>query len=114
MAALIPQRWTTGWRGPVLAAAMALFAGLPAVFALPLTDRQEARTVQATAQMLESGDYVAINFQDRTRAGEPVGVHWLQAASVSLLVSDSRQYPRPRTVTILAPLGSIFFRRRCM
>ena len=64
---------------------MALFAGLPAVFALPLTDRQEARTVQATAQMLESGDYVAINFQDRTRAGEPVGVHWLQAASVSLL-----------------------------
>jgi len=83
MAALIPELWTRGWRGPLLAGLVALFAALPAAFFLPLVDRQEARTVQATAQMLETGDFVAISFQDRLRDGEPVGVHWLQALSVA-------------------------------
>ena len=105
MAALIPERWTAGWRGPGLAAAVALFAALPAVFALPLTDRQEARTVQATAQMLESGDFVAINFQDRTRIGEPVGIHWLQAASVALTSKvEAREVFAYRLPSLLAAM----------
>ena len=66
------DRWGRGWRGPFLAALVALIAGLPGIFALPTLDRDEARFAQASAQMLESGDYVAINFQDHPRDKKPV------------------------------------------
>lgn len=62
---------------------LALF--LPGLAAVPPLDRDESRFMQATKQMLETGDYVRINFQDESRAKKPVGVYWLQAASVSLL-----------------------------
>jgi 4-amino-4-deoxy-L-arabinose transferase-like glycosyltransferase len=78
-------RWSTGWRGPALAALVAMLAGLPGLFAVPTLDRDEARFAQATAQMLESGDFVVIRFQDEPRFKKPVGIYWLQAASVSLL-----------------------------
>ncbi|MDB5472519.1 MAG: 4-amino-4-deoxy-L-arabinose transferase [Caulobacter sp.] len=74
-----------GWRGPLVAAVIAFLCGLPGLMAMPPIDRDEARFSQATAQMLESDDYVAINFQDRPRDKKPVGIHWLQAASVALL-----------------------------
>ena len=77
--------WSRSWRGPLLAALVALVAALPAVFAVPPLDRDESRFAQATAQMLESEDYVSINFQDQPRDKKPVGIHWLQAASVALL-----------------------------
>ncbi len=73
-----------GWRGPAIAALAALIAGLPGVFFMPPLDRDESRFAQATAQMLESGDFVVIRFQDEPRFKKPVGIHWLQAASVSL------------------------------
>ena len=37
---------------------------------------------QATKQMLETGDYVDIRFQDEVRYKKPVGIYWLQAAVV--------------------------------
>jgi 4-amino-4-deoxy-L-arabinose transferase-like glycosyltransferase len=83
----ILDRWSTGWRGPVLAALVALVAGLPGVFTLPPLDRDESRFAQATAQMLETRDYVKINYQDQPRDKKPVGIHWLQSASV-LAFSD--------------------------
>lgn len=76
-----------GWRGRLLAALIALVAGLPGVIGLPVTDRDEARFAQATAQMLETGDFVSINFQDVPRDKKPVGIHWLQSASVALVSS---------------------------
>lgn len=77
-------QWASqGWRGPVFAALLALIAGLPGVFAMPPLDRDEARFAQATAQMLETGDFVVIRYQDEPRFKKPVGIHWLQAASVS-------------------------------
>ncbi|MDB5456892.1 MAG: glycosyl transferase family 39 [Caulobacter sp.] len=79
------DQWSRGWRGPVFAALVALVAGLPGVFAMPPLDRDESRFAQATAQMLETGDLVVIKFQDQPRFKKPVGIHWLQAASVSLL-----------------------------
>ena len=79
------DRVSRGWRGPLLAAFVALLAGLPGVFAMPPLDRDESRFAQATAQMLETGDFVVIRFQDEPRFKKPVGIHWLQAASVSLL-----------------------------
>ena len=60
----------------------ALLAFLPAFATLPVTDRDEARFVQASRQMVESGDYVDIRFQEEARYKKPVGIYWLQSASV--------------------------------
>jgi len=79
------DRVSRGWRGPALAALVAFLAGLPGVFGAPPLDRDESRFAQASAQMLETGDFVVIRFQDQPRFKKPVGIHWLQAASVSLL-----------------------------
>jgi 4-amino-4-deoxy-L-arabinose transferase-like glycosyltransferase len=88
-----------GWRWPVLAALIAMLAGLPGVFGLPPLDRDESRFAQATAQMLETGDFVNIEFQDDPRHKKPVGIHWLQAASVAVVSSpearDIRAYRIP-------------------
>ncbi|MEA2957418.1 MAG: hypothetical protein QOJ58_2918, partial [Alphaproteobacteria bacterium] len=42
----------------------------------------EARFAQATKQMVESGDYIDIRFQDEVRYKKPVGIYWLQGAVV--------------------------------
>jgi 4-amino-4-deoxy-L-arabinose transferase-like glycosyltransferase len=63
---------------------------LPGLFHLPPTDRDEARFAQASKQMLESGDYVDIRFQDKARHKKPVGVYWLQAASTALFGGGER------------------------
>jgi 4-amino-4-deoxy-L-arabinose transferase-like glycosyltransferase len=54
----------------------------PGISAIPPLDRDEARFAQATRQMLETGDFVRIRFQDEERNKKPVGIHWLQAAAV--------------------------------
>src|ERR1700752_4835160 len=55
---------------------------LPGFFNIPPIDRDEARFAQATKQMVETGDFVDIRFQDDVRYKKPVGIYWLQAASV--------------------------------
>src|SRR5260370_28213659 len=47
---------------------------LPGFFTIPAIDRDEARFAQATKQMVESGDFVDIRFQDHVRYKKPVGV----------------------------------------
>lgn len=76
--------WARGWRGPLVAAFVAVLAGLPGLLAMPTIDRDEARFAQASAQMMESGDFVSIRFQDQPRNKKPVGIHWLQVLSVAL------------------------------
>jgi len=76
------------WRALALAGLVAAAAALAGVFTLPVLDRDEARYAQATAQMLESGDFVRINFLDQERNKKPVGIYWLQAASVAALSSE--------------------------
>ncbi|MGF1550868.1 MAG: ArnT family glycosyltransferase [Paracoccaceae bacterium] len=75
--------WAVARRGRAVAL-VALVAGLavlPGLFALPVTARDEARFVQATKQMMETGDLVDIRFQDRPRWKKPIGIYWLQAAA---------------------------------
>ena len=86
------DRWLkSGWRGPALAALIALAAGLPGMIAMPVLDRDEPRFAQASAQMIESRDLVSINFQDEPSNKKPVGIHWLQSLSVSVLSSVERR-----------------------
>lgn len=64
----------------LLLVALALF--IPGQWTVPPLDRDEPRFTQATKQMLESGDYVDIRFQDTPRHKKPVGIYWLQSAAV--------------------------------
>src|SRR4051812_38251678 len=66
---------------------LALFA--PGLGVLPPVDRDEARYMQATKQMIESGDYANIRFQNEPRPKKPVGIYWLQAAPVNALSADA-------------------------
>jgi len=70
-----------------LIAAFALATAFAGVFTMPPLDRDEARFAQASAQMLETGDYVTIRFQEDERNKKPAGIHWLQAASVAAFSS---------------------------
>lgn len=67
----------------LLLAVLALGFALPGIATLPPLDRDEARFAQATKQMLETGDFTDIRFQDEARHKKPAGIHWLQAASVA-------------------------------
>ncbi len=111
-----------GWRGYVVAALIALLAGLPGLARLPVMDRDEARYAQATTQMLETGDYVRIYVQDNPRNKKPIGIYWLQAASVAALSHvEAREIWAYRIPSLLGAIlaacatfwaGTAFFERR--
>ncbi|MEZ5878353.1 MAG: glycosyltransferase family 39 protein [Tepidamorphaceae bacterium] len=75
---------STHARTVALLCLLSLGCFLPGFFTLAPVDRDEARFVQSTRQMVETGDYIDIRFQDETRYKKPVGIYWLQAASVNL------------------------------
>ena len=79
------ERLTGGFRPYLLLSLFCLMLFLPGLASLPPMDRDESRFMQATRQMLESGDYVRIQFQDEMRAKKPAGAYWLQALSVEAL-----------------------------
>src|SRR5712671_2974990 len=85
--------------------ALCLIAFLPGFFTIPPLDRDEARFAQATKQMLESGDYVDIRFQDESRYKKPVGIYWLQAGVVKL--GEAAGVPRAHTRIWLYRLVSL-------
>ncbi|WP_395175980.1 ArnT family glycosyltransferase [Roseibium alexandrii] len=74
---------------PLLLLALALVLFVPGQWTVPPLDRDEPRFTQATKQMLETGDYVDIRFQDQARHKKPVGIYWLQAAAVKLTGHDA-------------------------
>jgi 4-amino-4-deoxy-L-arabinose transferase-like glycosyltransferase len=84
---------------------VSLIAFLPGFFQVPPVDRDEARFAQATKQMIESGDYVDIRFQDEVRYKKPVGIYWLQAAAVK--TGEALGLPRARTTIWLYRLPSL-------
>lgn len=76
--ALSPRQW-------LIVMVIAVAALLPGIFQVPAMDRDESRYSQASRQMLETGDFVDIRFQDVPRHVKPVGTYWLQAASAQIL-----------------------------
>jgi 4-amino-4-deoxy-L-arabinose transferase-like glycosyltransferase len=58
---------------------------LPGLAPLPATDRDESRFMQASRQMIETGDLVRIRYMHEARNKKPAGIHWLHVASVGTL-----------------------------
>src|SRR5580704_5027706 len=104
-------RVATRRRAPLLAAVIALIASLPGLFTLPPTDRDESRFAEASAQMLESGDATNIMFQDTPRYKKPVGIYWLQAASVATVSSVERRQIWPYRIPSV--LGAMLAAAAC-
>jgi 4-amino-4-deoxy-L-arabinose transferase-like glycosyltransferase len=75
---------------------LSLCAFLPGFFSIPPVDRDEARFAQATKQMIETGDYVDIRFQEEHRYKKPVGIYWLQAAVVNTAETLGVSHARTR------------------
>ncbi len=92
--------------------AFSLLAFLPGFFQIPPIDRDEARFAQASKQMMETGDYVDIRFQDEVRYKKPAGIYWLQAAAVQ--AGDALGVPQAHTAiwlyripSLLGAIGSV-------
>jgi 4-amino-4-deoxy-L-arabinose transferase-like glycosyltransferase len=90
---------------------------LPGIAKMPVLDRDEAHFAQASRQMLETGNYFQIRFQERTRFQKPPGINWLQAASVKLFSRAQKSVIWPyRLPSVLGALFSVlllyFFSRR--
>ena len=75
---------------------------LPGVSQLPPMDRDEARYMQSSRQMLTSGDVVTIRFQEDLRAKKPAGIYWAQSASAAFFGDTLWAYRLP---SILAGFG---------
>ncbi|MBO0662839.1 glycosyltransferase family 39 protein [Jiella sp. CQZ9-1] len=56
---------------------------LPGLATLPPIDRDEPHYLEATRQMVTSGDHIDIRFQDQPRYQKPVGIYWLQSLAVA-------------------------------
>jgi len=81
---------------------------LPGLTTLPPVDRDEARFVQATRQMLESKDFVLIRFQNKPRHKKPIGIYWLQAAAVKMTGSSRTNHVWPyRLPSLLGALAAV-------
>src|SRR6516164_8935480 len=84
---------------------VALLGFLPGFFSIPPIDRDEARFAQATKQMVESGDYIDIRFQDEVRYKKPVGIYWLQAGVVK--TASALGFPHALTTIWLYRIPSL-------
>ena len=107
------ERLSSGWLAPVLLAALTFFASLPGVFLVPALDRDESRFAQASKQMLETGDYIQIRYQDEGRNKKPAGIHWLQAAATAIASEASAKeiwsYRLPSLIgAVLATLATFW------
>jgi 4-amino-4-deoxy-L-arabinose transferase-like glycosyltransferase len=83
-AALFDYAAGSSRRAALVLTLISLIAFLPGIFQIPPVDRDEAYFAQATKQMIETGDYVDIRYQDDVRYRKPVGIYWLQASVVNV------------------------------
>ena len=57
----------TKWKPVLLLVGVCLLLYLPGISSIPPLDRDEPRYIQASKQMVESGDYTRIYFQENFR-----------------------------------------------
>lgn len=112
---VIERIWGGEGRAPALKrltiiALLAASMGLAGAFSLPPLDRDESRFAQASAQMLESGDFITIRFQQDERNKKPAGAYWLQAASVAMFSNaEAREIWAYRLPSILGAILAAMF-----
>ena len=81
---------------------------LPSRASLPPLDRDEARYMQATSQMLESHNFIDVRFQDKPRYLQPAGIYWLEAIAVKITGTEKTKALWPyRIPSLLAATGSV-------
>ncbi len=68
---------------------LSLIINFSTINSYPVLDRDEARYAQSTKQMLETGNYKSIKFQNTLRSKKPVGIYWLQAISVNIFSQEA-------------------------
>ncbi len=97
---------STNRRAASLLVLVSLITFLPGFFRIPPVDRDEPRFAQATKQMIETGDYVDIRFQDEEANDKPIGIYWLQAAVVK--TAEALGVPDARDTIWLYRVPSLF------
>jgi 4-amino-4-deoxy-L-arabinose transferase-like glycosyltransferase len=81
---------------------------VPGLTTLPPVDRDEARFAQASRQMLQSGDFIRIRFQNKPRHKKPIGIYWLQAAAVTITSPAAENHIWPyRIPSVLGALAAV-------
>ncbi|RIA55340.1 ArnT family glycosyltransferase [Dichotomicrobium thermohalophilum] len=106
--ALIAWLAATRWRAASALILLCLALYLPGFVDMPVTDRDEGRFVQATTQMLETGDFIDIRFQDEPRYQKPVGIYWLQSISASVFGDlDQREIWTYRVPSLLGAIVAV-------
>ncbi|MAK83513.1 glycosyltransferase family 39 protein [Phenylobacterium sp.] len=95
-------------KGALLLLAAALVILAPGLTGLPPVDRDESRYAVATTQMLATGDFVDIRFQEQPRYLQPAGVYWLQAFSAATFTDPgSREIWAFRLPSLTAALAAV-------
>ena len=74
---------------------------------IPVMDRDEARYAQASRQMIETGDFIDIRFQEDARHVKPAGVYWMQTASASLFGGADAPITAYRLPSLLAAIAAV-------
>ena len=77
----------------------------PGISSLPPVDRDEPRYETATTQMLASGNFIDIRYQNQPRYLQPAGVYWLQAIPAALF--SSREHRHVWTYRLPSLLGAV-------
>ncbi len=80
---------------------------LPGFFNLGPADRDESRFAQASKQMLETGNFVEIYFQEDARNKKPIGIYWLQAGSASLFGGAEAPIWAYRLPSLIGAIGAV-------
>jgi len=89
---------------------LCLLMFVPGIASVPPLDRDESRFTQATKQMIETGDFIEIRFQDEARNKKPIGIYWMQAVTAGWLTApphnDIWAYRIP---SVLAGIFAVLF-----
>lgn len=82
---------------------------LPGRMTLPPLDRDEPRYMEASAQMLETHNFIDVTFLDQKRYLQPAGIYWLEAGAEAVFGGPAaRHAPWPyRIPSLIAVTGAV-------
>ena len=87
---------------------LAVLLYLPGIATLPSVDRDEAHFMQATRQMMQSGNYFQTKFLNKTRLQKSPAINWLQAGSVAIFSNADSNVVWPyRVPSFLGALAAV-------